>query len=132
MIDGARDMAKALDQYADVDVVHKAVKHLEHELEIVGATIVAGTALAVFTFGISEGAAAAATASTLELSATLGVTVSTEIATDEGKGLSLDEVSDSALYGVEFGGAAPSERAGGRPGSSPRTAAWRACSTVSG
>ncbi|OKJ32204.1 hypothetical protein [Streptomyces sp. CB01580] len=27
MIDGARDMAKALGQYADV--VHKAVKHLE-------------------------------------------------------------------------------------------------------
>ncbi|WP_262059469.1 hypothetical protein [Streptomyces sp. STR69] len=133
MIDGARDMAKALDQYADV--VHKAVKHLEHELEIVGATIVAGTALAVFTFGISEGAAAAATASILELSATLGVTVSTEIATiagttlataaigglesitvdlavtqpvaiatGESKGLNLDEVSDSALYGMEFGG----------------------------
>lgn len=134
MIDGARDMAKALDQYADV--VHKAVKRLEYELEIVGATIVAGTALAVFTLGISEGAAAAATASILELSATLGVTVSTEIATIAGttlataaigglesitvdlavtqpvamvtgasKGLSLDEVSDSALYGMAFGGA---------------------------
>ena len=134
MIDGARDMAKALDQYADV--VHKAVKHLEHELEIVGATIVAGTALAVFTLGISEGAAAAATASILELSATLGVTVSTEIATiagttlataaigglesitvdlavtqpvamatGESKGLSLDEVSNSALYGMAYGGA---------------------------
>jgi hypothetical protein len=134
MINGARDMAKALDQYADV--VHKAVKHLEHELEIVGATIVAGTALAIFTLGISEGAAAAATASILELSATLGVTVSTEIATiagttlataaigglesitvdlavtqpaamatGESKGLSLDEVSDSALYGMAFGGA---------------------------
>ncbi|MFK4149820.1 hypothetical protein [Streptomyces sp. NPDC004065] len=36
---GLRDaaMAKALDQYADA--VHKAVKHLEHELESVGATI---------------------------------------------------------------------------------------------
>lgn len=134
MIDAARDLAKALDQYADA--VHKAVKHLEHELEIVGATIVAGTALAVFTLGISEGAAAAATASILELSATIGVTVSTEIATiagttlataaigglesitvdlavtqpvaiatGESKGLSLDEVSDSARYGMEFGGA---------------------------
>ncbi|MGW0414201.1 WXG100-like domain-containing protein [Streptomyces collinus] len=94
MIDGARDMAKALDQYADV--VHKAVKHLEHELEIVGATIVAGTALAVFTLGISEGAAAAATVSILELSATLGVTVSTEIATIAGTTL-----ATAAIGGLE-------------------------------
>ncbi|MFI7339376.1 DNA/RNA non-specific endonuclease [Streptomyces sp. NPDC050085] len=133
MIDSARDMAKALDQYADV--VHKAVKHLEHELEIVGATIVAGTALAVFTLGISEGAAAAATATVVELSATLGVTVSTEIATiagttlataaigglesmtvdlavaqpmaiglGESKGLSLDEVQNAGLTGALTGG----------------------------
>ena len=47
LADAARDMAKALDAYADT--VHGAKKHLEHELEIVGATLVAGTALAVFT-----------------------------------------------------------------------------------
>ncbi|MFD8007936.1 DUF6531 domain-containing protein [Streptomyces mirabilis] len=134
MIDGSRDMAKALDKYADA--VHSATKHLEHELEIVGATIIAGTALAIFTAGISEGAAAAATASIVEMAGTLGVTVSTEvatiagttlataalggiesvtvdlavsqpvaIATGESKGLSLDEASDSALYGMAFGGA---------------------------
>ncbi|XUL89048.1 WXG100 family type VII secretion target [Streptomyces galilaeus] len=134
MIDGARDMAKALDKYADA--VHAATKHLEHELEIVGATIIAGTALAIFTAGISEGAAAAATASIVEMAGTLGVTVSTEvatiagttlataalggiesvtvdlavaqpvaIATGESKGLSLDEASGSALYGMAFGGA---------------------------
>ncbi|MET7729096.1 DUF6531 domain-containing protein [Streptomyces mirabilis] len=134
MIDGARDMAKALDKYADA--VHSATKHLEHELEIVGATIIAGTALAIFTAGISEGAAAAATASIVEMAGTLGVTVSTEvaaiagttlaiaalggiesvtvdlavaqpvaIATGESKGFSLDEASDSALYGMAFGGA---------------------------
>ncbi|MET7898959.1 DUF6531 domain-containing protein [Streptomyces mirabilis] len=134
VIDGARDMAKALDKYADA--VHSATKHLEHELEIVGATIIAGTALAIFTAGISEGAAAAATASIVEMAGTLGVTVSTEvatiagttlataalggiesvtvdlavaqpvaIATGESKGLSLDEASDSALYGMAFGGA---------------------------
>ncbi|MEU6385698.1 DUF6531 domain-containing protein [Streptomyces bauhiniae] len=134
LIDGARDMAKALDKYADA--VHKAVKHLEHELEIVGATIVAGTALAIFTAGISEAAAAAATATIVELAGTLGVAVSTEVAaiagttlataaiggiesvtvdlavaqpvavsTGESKGFSLDEASDSALYGMAFGGA---------------------------
>ncbi|MEV5346065.1 DUF6531 domain-containing protein [Streptomyces achromogenes] len=134
MADAARDMAKALDKYADA--VHKAVKSLEHELEIVGATIVAGTALAIFTAGISEAAAAAATASIVELAGSLGITVSTEIATiagttlataaiggvesvtvdlavtqpvamvtGESKGLSLDEASDAALYGMAFGGA---------------------------
>nr|QIY99280.1 hypothetical protein HEP87_41855 [Streptomyces sp. S1D4-11] len=134
MTDGARDMAKALDKYADV--VHAAVKRLEHELEIVGATIIAGTALAVFTFGISEAAATAATATIVELAATLGVAVSTEIATiagttlataafagiesvtvdlaltqpmsialGESKGLSLDEVRQAALYGALTGGA---------------------------
>ncbi|MGW2745284.1 WXG100 family type VII secretion target [Streptomyces sp. NPDC001450] len=133
MIDGARDMAKALDKYADA--VHSAEKHLEHELEIVGATIVAGTALAIFTAGISEGAAAAATASIVEMAGTLGVTVSTEvatiagttlataalggiesvtvdlavaqpmaIATGESKGFSLDEASGAATDGMLYGG----------------------------
>ncbi|WP_327290139.1 WXG100-like domain-containing protein [Streptomyces sp. NBC_01198] len=133
MIDGARDLATALDQYADS--VHNAVKQLEHELEIVGGTIVAGTALAFFTFGISEGAAAAATAEVLDLSAALGVTVTADVAaiigttlataaiagvesitvdlavtqpiamaTGESSGLNLDEASDAALYGAVFGG----------------------------
>ncbi|WP_432182254.1 hypothetical protein [Streptomyces sp. NBC_00063] len=133
MIDGSRDMAKALDKYADA--VHKAVKHLEHELEIVGATIIAGTALAIFTAGISEGAAVAATASIVELAGTIGVTVSTEvatiagttlataalggiesvavdlaiaqpvaIATGESKGFSLDEAGQAAKDGMLFGG----------------------------
>ncbi|MFH9944577.1 RHS repeat-associated core domain-containing protein [Streptomyces murinus] len=133
MADGARDMAKALDKYADA--VHHAVTRLEHELEIVGATIVAGTALAIFTAGISEAAAASATAGLVELAGSLGVAVSTEvatiagttlataaiggiesvtvdlavtqpvsIATGESKGFNLDEVSDSAVSGMEFGG----------------------------
>ncbi|GAA1288205.1 RNase A-like domain-containing protein [Streptomyces sp. NPDC001939] len=134
MIDGARDMAKSLDQYADA--VHHAVKRLEHELEIVGATIAAGTLLAVFTAGISEAAAAAATATIVDLAATLGVAVSTEIATiagttlataamagiesitvdlavtqpaamatGESKGLNLDEAHQALLYGAITGGA---------------------------
>ncbi|MFF1687115.1 MULTISPECIES: hypothetical protein [unclassified Streptomyces] len=134
MIDGARDVAKSLDQYADA--VHHAVKRLEHELEIVGATIAAGTLLAVFTAGISEAAAAAATATIVDLAATVGVAVSTEIATiatttlataaiagiesitvdlavtqpmsialGESKGLNLDEAHDAMLYGALTGGA---------------------------
>ncbi|MFB7998977.1 hypothetical protein ACFC4G_39920 [Streptomyces sp. NPDC056002] len=133
MIDGSRDMATALDKFADA--VHAATKHLEHELEIVGATIIAGTALAIFTAGISEAAAAAATASMVELAGTIGVTVSTEvatiagttlataalggiesvtvdlavaqpiaIATGESQGLSLDEASQAAKDGMLFGG----------------------------
>ncbi|NUQ95949.1 MAG: hypothetical protein HOY79_05080 [Streptomyces sp.] len=76
--DAARDMAKSLDAYADA--VHGAKKHLEHELEIVGATLVAGTALAVFTAGLSEGAAAAAAVTVTELAASLGVAVTEEVA----------------------------------------------------
>ncbi|MFG3364266.1 RNase A-like domain-containing protein [Streptomyces sp. NPDC048156] len=134
MIDGARDVAKSLDQYADA--VHHAVKRLEHELEIVGATIAVGTLLAVFTGGISEAAAAAATTTIVDLAATLGVAVSTEIATiagttlataaiagiesitvdlavtqpvamatGESKGLNLDEAHQALLYGALTGGA---------------------------
>ncbi|UWE13340.1 WXG100-like domain-containing protein [Actinacidiphila bryophytorum] len=133
MIDGARDLATALDQYADT--VHNAVTRLEHELEIVGATIVAGTVLAFFTAGLTEAAAAAAAAEIVDLSATLGVTVTAEVATIAGttlataavagvesvtvdlavtqpiaiatgqsNGLNLDEAADSALYGMVFGG----------------------------
>ncbi|MFF4964849.1 RNase A-like domain-containing protein [Streptomyces sp. NPDC001037] len=131
--DGARDMAKALDAYADA--VHAAKKKLEHELEIVGATLVAGTLLAVFTAGLSEGAAVAAAATVAELAAGLGVTVTAEVATIAGtalataaiagiesvtvdlavaqpvsialgeqKGLSLDEARDAAAYGALLGG----------------------------
>lgn len=57
LADSSRSMADALDKYAAA--VAGAKKKLEHELEIVGATLVVGTALAVFTAGISEGAAAA-------------------------------------------------------------------------
>jgi hypothetical protein len=94
LVDGARAMAKALDAYADA--VHGAKKKLEHELEIVGATIVAGTALAIFTAGISEGAALAAAATVTELAGTLGVAVSTEIAAIAGTTL-----ATAAFAGIE-------------------------------
>ncbi|MFF4491191.1 hypothetical protein ACFY0F_32805 [Streptomyces sp. NPDC001544] len=135
LADAARDMAKALDAYADA--VHGAKKKLEHELEIVGATLVAGTALAIFTAGISEGAAAAAAATVADLAAGLGVAVTEEVATIAGTtlataafagvesitvdlavtqpasiilgeqkgGLSLDEAREAGLYGAFLGGA---------------------------
>jgi len=87
-------MAKALDAYADA--VHGAKKKLEHELEIVGATIAAGTALAIFTAGISEGAAVAAAATVTELAASLGVAVTTEVATIAGTTL-----ATAAFAGIE-------------------------------
>ncbi|WP_371648661.1 WXG100-like domain-containing protein [Streptomyces mirabilis] len=62
--DAARDMAKALDAYADA--VHHAKKKLEHELEIVGGTILVGTGLAFFTGGLSEGPALAAATTVTE------------------------------------------------------------------
>jgi len=133
--DAARDMAKALDAYADS--VHGAKKHLEHELEIVGATLVAGTALAVFTAGLSEGAAAAAAVTVTELAGSLGVAVTEEIAAIAGTtlvtaafggvesvtvdlavaqptamalgeqkgGINLDEAHQSLVYGALLGGA---------------------------
>ncbi|MFE2570920.1 RNase A-like domain-containing protein [Streptomyces mirabilis] len=92
MIDGARDMAKALDKYADV--VHAAVKCLEHELEIVGATIIAGTTLATAAFAGIE-----------SVTVDLALTQPMSIALGESKGLSLDEVRQAALYGALTGGA---------------------------
>nr|WP_186337834.1 MULTISPECIES: hypothetical protein [Streptomyces] len=133
LADAARDMAEALDTYADA--VHSARKKLAHELEIVGATLVAGTALAMFTAGISEGAAVAAAATVADMAAGLGIVVTEEIATiagttlataafagvesvtvdlavtqpvsialGESQGLSLDEAGDAGLYGMAFGG----------------------------
>ncbi|MBL1106902.1 hypothetical protein JK361_20220 [Streptomyces sp. 5-8] len=94
LADAARDMAKALDAYADA--VHGAKKKLEHELEIVGATLVAGTALAIFTAGISEGAAAAAAVTVADMAAGLGIAVTEEIATIAGTTL-----ATAAFAGVE-------------------------------
>ncbi|MCZ0211113.1 hypothetical protein OZK63_37680 [Streptomyces sp. UMAF16] len=94
LADAARGMAKALDAYADA--VHGAKKKLEHELEIVGATLVAGTALAIFTAGISEGAAAAAAVTVADMAAGLGIAVTEEIATIAGTTL-----ATAAFAGVE-------------------------------
>ncbi|MEV5874004.1 hypothetical protein AB0L75_07205 [Streptomyces sp. NPDC052101] len=94
MADAARDMAKALDAYADA--VHGAKKKLEHELEIVGATLVVGGALSIVTFSLSADAAAAAAATVADIAAGLGVAVSEEIAAIAGTTL-----ATAAFAGVE-------------------------------
>ncbi|MFB7630477.1 DNA/RNA non-specific endonuclease [Streptomyces sp. NPDC056149] len=130
----ARDMAKALDKFADQ--IAAAKKKIEHELEIAGAVLVAGTALAVFTGGISEVAAAGATATLEAAAAAAGVAVSATVAEIAGTvlataaiggieaitvdvvvaqggrnllgdqhGINLAEVKDSAVSGVLLGGA---------------------------
>ncbi|WP_438486223.1 WXG100 family type VII secretion target [Streptomyces sp. S186] len=73
----AQDMAKALDKFADQ--IAEAKKKIEHELEIAGAVLVAGTALAIFTGGLSEVAAAGATEAIVAAASTAGVAVSATI-----------------------------------------------------
>ncbi|MFI8459439.1 hypothetical protein [Kitasatospora sp. NPDC085464] len=86
-----RNLAKALRDFAaEVD---KAIKKLEEEAAIVGATLVAGTALAVFTAGISEGVAVTAAAGIVATAAGLGVAVSETIAL----------IAATVLTGVVFG-----------------------------
>ncbi|MFH8629946.1 WXG100 family type VII secretion target [Streptomyces lydicus] len=90
----AREMAKALDKYADQ--VAEAKKKIEHELEIAGAVLVAGAALAVFTGGISEVAAAGATEAIVAAASTAGVAVSATVAEIAGTVL-----ATAAIGGIE-------------------------------
>ncbi|MGW1791774.1 WXG100-like domain-containing protein, partial [Streptomyces tubercidicus] len=90
----ARDMAKALDKYADQ--VAEAKKKIEHELEIAGAVLVVGTALAVFTGGITELAAVGATEAIVAAASTAGVAVSATVAEIAGTVL-----ATAAIGGIE-------------------------------
>ncbi|MFD5736647.1 toxin glutamine deamidase domain-containing protein [Streptomyces sioyaensis] len=92
--EAARDMAKALDKFADQ--IAEAKKKIEHELEIAGAVLVAGTALALFTGGISEVAAAGATEAIVAAAGTAGVAVSATVAEIAGTVL-----ATAAIGGVE-------------------------------
>ncbi|MFJ7206923.1 hypothetical protein ACIQWR_25745 [Streptomyces sp. NPDC098789] len=94
LVDGPRSLADGIDKYADA--VADAKKKLDHELEIAGAVIVAGTALAFFTLGATEVAAAAATATIVELAATVGVALTTEVATIAGT-----VFATAAIAGIE-------------------------------
>ncbi|MFH8405585.1 WXG100 family type VII secretion target [Streptomyces sp. NPDC018019] len=130
----ARDMAKALDKFADE--IATAKKQIEHALEIAGAVLVAGTALALFTGGISEVAAAGATEAIVAAASTAGVAVSATVAEIAGtvlataaigsveaitvdivvaqggrnllgeqKGINLHEAAEAGLAGGALGGA---------------------------
>ncbi|MEU2363207.1 WXG100 family type VII secretion target [Streptomyces noursei] len=90
----ARDMAKALDKYADQ--VAEAKKKIEHELEIAGAVLVAGAALAVFTDGISGAAAAGASEAIVAAASTAGIAVSATVAEIAGTVL-----ATAAIGGIE-------------------------------
>jgi RHS repeat-associated protein len=86
-----RQMATALNDFAAQ--VDKAVHQLEEEAVIVGATLVAGAALAFFTAGLSEAAAGAATAAIVSAAEAIGVTVSETVAS----------IAATTLTGVAFG-----------------------------
>ncbi|WP_328962991.1 hypothetical protein [Streptomyces virginiae] len=94
LVDGPRSLADGIGKYADA--VADAKKKLERELEIAGAVIVAGTALAFFTLGATEVAAAAATVTIVELAATVGVALTTEVATIAGT-----VFATAAIAGIE-------------------------------
>ncbi|MFE2881005.1 RNase A-like domain-containing protein [Streptomyces roseus] len=94
LVDGPRSLAAGIDQYADA--VADAKKKLDRELEIAGAVIVTGTALAFFTLGATEVAAAAATATIVELATTVGVALTTEVATLAGT-----VFATAAIAGIE-------------------------------
>jgi uncharacterized protein YukE len=87
----ARGLSQALNDYADA--VADAKKRVEELAVEIGATLVVGTALAFFTFGVAEAAAAGVTAELIAAAATIGVELSTTVATIVG----------TALVGAAFG-----------------------------
>ena len=76
--DGARQLATALEDYAQA--VKEAKDRIIQLAVTIGATLVAGAALAWFTFGIAAGAAAAVTAKLVALAALVGLQLSTAVA----------------------------------------------------
>ncbi|MFJ4480351.1 RNase A-like domain-containing protein [Streptomyces xanthochromogenes] len=111
LVDGPRDLAKGIDSYADA--VDDAKKKLDHELEIAGAAIVVGTGLAIFTLGISEAAAAAATTAIIELATTVGVTLTTEVATIAGTAFATAAISGIESVTIDLAVAQPLKMAAG-------------------
>lgn len=75
---GCRALASALREYADA--VEDAKRRVEQLAITVGATLVAGVALAVFTFGTTAAAAATVSASLVSAAAAIGVELSSTVA----------------------------------------------------
>ncbi|MEV5595687.1 hypothetical protein [Streptomyces sp. NPDC052496] len=88
----ARDMAKGLDKFADQ--VAEAKTKITHELEIAGAVLVAGTALALFTGGITEVAAGLAAEGITAAASAVGVTLS----------VTVTEISSAIMASAAMGG----------------------------
>ncbi|MFI6151165.1 hypothetical protein ACIBCA_00505 [Kitasatospora sp. NPDC051170] len=86
-----RALAKALRDFAHE--VDKAIDKLEEEAALVAGTLLVGTALAIVTVGISEGAALAASAAIVATAASVGITVSETIAL----------IAATILVGAAFG-----------------------------
>ncbi|MEV6052026.1 DUF6531 domain-containing protein [Streptomyces sp. NPDC052107] len=134
LADSAREMAKALDKFADA--IDDAINKLWTQIGIDAAVIAGGVTLAFFTAGLASGAAVAAADAVIEFGATMGVAVSTTVAeiaagtlvaaafggvesvtvnlavaqplkmaTGLQHGFSLDEVNQAAKDGMIFGGA---------------------------
>lgn len=90
--DGCRALASSCEQYADA--VADAKKRLKELAAEIGATVVVGTALAVFTFGASEAAAGGISAGLIAAGEAVGLTVSTTVA----------DIVGTTLAGAAFGG----------------------------
>ncbi|MEU1403255.1 DUF6531 domain-containing protein [Streptomyces sp. NPDC005728] len=134
LADSAREMAKALDKFADA--IDDAINKLWTQIGIDAAVIAGGVTLAFFTAGLASGAAVAAADAVIEFGATMGVAVTTTVAeiaagtlvaaafggvesvavdlavaqplkmaTGLQHGFSLDEVNQAAKDGMIFGGA---------------------------
>ncbi|MFG2605604.1 DUF6531 domain-containing protein [Streptomyces sp. NPDC048514] len=134
LADSAREMAKALDKFADA--IDDAINKLWTQIGIDAAVIAGGVTLAFFTAGLASGAAVAAADAVIEFGATMGVAVTTTVAeiaagtlvaaafggvesvavdlavaqplkmaTGLQDGFSLDEVNQAAKDGMIFGGA---------------------------
>lgn len=73
-----RDMSKALRQYASE--VEKTKDSIRHKIEIAGAALVAGTVLAVISFGASAAAATAVCEIIVEFAAAAGIALSETVA----------------------------------------------------
>ncbi|WP_425838174.1 WXG100 family type VII secretion target [Streptomyces fractus] len=91
LAEAARSIAKALDQYADT--VDEAISHLRTEIGIAAAALGAGILLAIVTGGAGAVAGSAAAEGVIAASASVGVTVSAEIA----------GVIGTTMTGVAFG-----------------------------
>ena len=74
---GARSLASALEQYADR--VAEARRRVMELAATAGATVVAGTVLAFFTFGLTELISASAAAALVSAADAIGVSLSAEV-----------------------------------------------------